>query len=107
MIPTEKTQSLIASAFVQEATLEPLMQRLREYIPESQKNKTLFTQDYLTLMRPFTICRAKGTVALLTPYIQHPFSRKNQTDKTHCCIDALPTPKRVPSLADNLQELNR
>lgn len=107
MIPTEKHNPWVLQLFVQEeATLEPLMDRLKAYVPESQQADPL-TQDYLALMEDHLSYVAQTDGIFIDPLSNIPFRGKTKRIRLVLYRRFADTKKGVPSLADNLQELNR
>ena len=107
IIPTEKENPWVLQIFTQEeASLDPLMQRLREYVPESQRDDSL-AQDYLTLMEDHLHYVAKKEGMFKDPLSNVAFRGKTKRIRLVLYRRFSNTKKGVPSLNENLNQLNR
>lgn len=107
IIPTEKDNPWVLQIFVQEeATLEPLMQRLRDYVPESQKEDSL-AQDYLSLMEDHLKYVAQKEGMFKDPLSNIAFRGKTKRLRLVLYRRFSNTKKGVPNLMENLNQLNR
>lgn len=106
IIPTEKENPWVLQIFVQEeATLEPLMQRLRDYVPESQKHDSL-AQDYLRIMEDHLQYVAQKEGMFKDPLSNISFRGKTKRIRLVLYRRYSNIKKEMPSLKDNLNQLN-
>ncbi|MBP9726889.1 MAG: conjugative transfer ATPase [Gammaproteobacteria bacterium] len=107
IIPLEKENPWVLQIFVQEeATLDPLMQRLKNYVPESQKDDSL-TQDYLAMMQDHLSYLAQKEGIFKDPLSGVAFRGKTKRIRLVLYRRFSLTKKGAPKPAENLLALNR